>query len=145
MPMILLSNPSHDAHYRTTHIKGGVPEVYVETPRPWMEGHRHHFSDLTRFGDAVCHSCGATAWSAWWVADGVFSEGTKSWVDMMETQYRDRFTTEVEQRLQLTLGALTAKIEPVTVTVAALDLDQPAVPARRPGIMVPKMDYMRLS
>lgn len=51
--------------------------------------HTHHVTDLTRFGEGICHSCGLTLWSPAWVAFDVFGAGTgeymqeriRSWAD----------------------------------------------------------------
>lgn len=81
-----------EAHYRTTHMpeEAYKAKVMFATGTRAQLAHTHHVTDLTRFGDGICHSCGLTLWSPSWVAAGVFGEGTgeyvaeriRSWADM---------------------------------------------------------------
>lgn len=77
-----IETPSHDEHYRTTLLsgEGGRLFAYVEIKHAVQLTHTHHFAELTRFGEATCHGCGAGAWSPFWVAEGVFGEQTESWM-----------------------------------------------------------------
>lgn len=138
---IIVQNPTHDAHYRTTYHMGPSAEAFVEIRTLWQAGHTHHFSDLTRFGDAACHGCGATAWSAWWVADGVFGEGTHEWMVQQDRIHRSLMAPSEEIAL---IESILGPVE-VLATVSTLDEDEPAkVTGRREGIPVPKMAHLRL-
>lgn len=119
----------HDEHYRTT-IQGPevTSEVFIEIKASWQVAHQHHFSDLSRFGDAVCHGCGATAWSEAWVADGVFGEATHRWAD---DRYRGYFARLGDDAKQVrALQELVAKRNSVTL-MAPIDADEPALVNKR--------------
>lgn len=125
MTIRMLIDPPAKPHYRTTHIKGGVAEVYIDTQsKPWVETHTHYFEDLDRFGTGQCIACGVEGWSAWWVADGVFGEGTSAWVDMQAKAWADRIDDDVLARL---------RAERVTVIAMPIDGSQPARTERLHG------------
>ena len=126
----LVTNPQHDPHYRTTYHMGPNPEVFVEVRTLWQAGHLHWFSDLSRFGDAACHGCGATAWSAWWVAEDVFGENTHKWMVEQERIHRS---------LIQPVPTFDAEVERVLAIVAVVDGEEPANGRARAGIPVPKM------
>lgn len=141
--IVRVVNPAHDEHHRTT-IKpvetGDDLVVWVEIHTDAQRTHAHHFADLSRFGDAICYSCGATAWSESWVADGVFGDNTYSWADLRYRDYAERAWSSVTEvameRESLLVVAATER-----VILAALD---PSEPARRPGLPVPAMEFGRL-
>lgn len=117
-------------HKRTPFVKGGEAEVYVQTRTPWQHGHTHTFSVWDKHGDGLCIGCGAQAWSAWWVAEGVYGEGTGIWVQEMTRRHADRLGETVEA----------AKREPAQHRAVALfALNDADEPARRQGLSVPQM------
>ena len=117
MRVLVLTAPKHAAHYRTTHLGSSqAPIAYLEMTQPWHASHDHHFSELTRFGDATCHGCGVFAWAPGWVAAGVYGENTQEWLD------------EREQRMHslMEVGVLANLKAASTVIVADHNIDQPA-------------------
>lgn len=108
-----------EAHYRTTF--DGQPAnkatvVFGSGTRAQL-AHTHHVTDLTRFGDGICHSCGLNLWSPSWLAEDVFGEGTSDYM-------RDRIRAWVERvnhdHLALHLPAILASMsdsEPAVVTL----------------------------
>lgn len=136
-------------HYRSTALSGQAAEipVYVTTKRDEQVAHGHYFADLTRFGEGVCQQCGARGWSAFWVAEGVFGEGTGEWIaaeiGRMDELVAISLVTDH-------LGGKVIALEPALsdekreaglrrLLHAVLDLDEPAAQTRRPGIPVPPM------
>lgn len=118
--MFMVESPSADPHQRTTHLTAdSTVEVYVLTKHDWQVEHTHHFAELTRFGGATCHGCGAYGWSKHWVAAGVYSEGTHAWMLEQERMHRDRLDQSTIDLLADTLGA-------IEVIAADLDERQPA-------------------
>lgn len=124
--IIVLTDVLHAAHYRTT-ITG--PSVSAEVFAEIECECEHYFADLDRFGHGYCAKCKAHAWSESWVADGVFGEDTHSWAD--ETY-----------RMWCEEAQMDAAAEVAVEIIANLSPDEPA---RRPGIPVPQMEFMRLA
>ena len=117
MTTTILHNPPAEAHYRTPAVSGDVT-AYVETRTLWQFSHKHHFTDLTRFGDAACHGCGARAWAAEWVADGIYGEGTERWIQAQINLRRAELAP---------VDLVLAVLGPAEVTtIAVLDGDAPA-------------------
>jgi hypothetical protein len=68
------------SHYRTTFMAAAEAPVYITlvTDDQWACVHPSAV-ELTRFGDAHCHECGAIMWSLRWLAVDVFGPNTVEW------------------------------------------------------------------
>lgn len=78
IPVVLrFERPRHGAHYRETFMNG-EPARFAFVTHEFHEHDEcrfHNFSlkgGLARFGLSNCTFCGAEAWSAWWVAAGLY-------------------------------------------------------------------------
>ena len=116
----------HAPHYRTTLSGPEVSaDVFLEINRSWQVLHEHMFTDLSRDGSAICHGCGARAWSEAWVAEGYMSENTHSWADLLYRAYMER--QENDKAQYAALRNLAAQLNSSRVVLAAVvDEDAPA-------------------
>lgn len=75
-----------EAHYRETHLGPTAQQAWAQGKVVFAEGtrkqlaHAHHVTDLTRFGDGICHSCGLNMWSPSWLSAGVMGEATETYM-----------------------------------------------------------------
>lgn len=126
--MVLLQNPEHAVPRRTTiDVTAPFVAVFALVHHAWQETHEHYFEEITRFGDAVCHGCGLTAWSESWVAEGVFGDATHAWA-------AERY---VEHLMRL------RRPEPTIAVVAALDESEPAQNAHLEDAYLHQSAYQR--
>lgn len=148
--VVMVPRISIASHYRTTALDGTRDQipVYVTTKRAEQVTHPHYFADLDRFGCGACQTCGATGWSAFWVAEGVFSENTGAWIADEQRRMDDLVAQSlVADVLGGEIIALEREPEEITLVVADLDMDEPArqLDRNRPGIPVPPMKRGHLS
>jgi hypothetical protein len=121
-----------EAHYRTTHFEQTTTQALAQGIAIFAEGtrrqlaHTHVVTDLTRFGEGICHGCGLNMWSPAWVAEGVFGElGTpdyirerlRSWTEMVN---RDRLRFDLPQILASLLDEEPARMTVDIITQAAV-------------------------
>lgn len=88
IPVVLkVQGPRHNQHPRETFMGGSVLLAYVTHQFHEHDECRFHTFDLqqgrARFGYAVCSGCGAEAWSAWWVAAGLYGLAASLTADLL--------------------------------------------------------------
>ena len=122
-----------EAHYRTTLFEQTPTQALAQGIAIFAEGtrkqlaHTHHVTDLTRFGEGVCQSCGLVMWSPAWVAEGVFGElGTpdyisdrlRAWVEMVN---RDRLVFDLPHIIAALSDEQPASLVMAVVTKASTE------------------------
>lgn len=131
---------SHVPHYPSDLDCLAVRRVFVTITDHGQVGHSHHFTDIDRFGDALCHPCSAAGWSPGWVRAGVFGEGTADWI----VRALDWRCTQVEHDHDdvahlVTHELLGAQVVKTLVPQIGVHTDGSEPAYRRPGIPVPQM------
>lgn len=157
MSITLLNEGKFEVPDRTPHIKRGAAEVYIDDLGvSWRNQCTHFFAEITRHGEGQCTGCGSWAWSAWWVAEGVYGDATSLWITERERAMNERLEADAVNMLVGVLGAVVVEEQPkqvvarplpepkqpVVAVMALMDMDEPA---KRRGIPVPQMEFMRLS
>lgn len=133
--VVMHNDLPYDATYRMPALNESAP-VYVTISQVWQEGHAHTIQDIGRDGAGACHTCGATAWSPMWVAQGYFGPSTLAWINDVLVIVRSIMDEQAEALVCDQLGA--------QVVLAAFDPKAKAS-TRRPGVPVPRMAYGVLS
>lgn len=136
-------------HYPADLDSLAVRRVFVVISDHGQIGHKHHFTDIDSYGDALCHPCGAVGWSPGWVKRGKFSGHNPSGTDVFIAGALDWRCAQVEHDradvAHLTVRELLGAevVEVVPVIAAYIDGSEPA--KQRPGVPVPPMGYLVLT